>query len=140
MSVHTHTLRDWCAYALLLVPAPLLLGWVWAPASRDFEVAQVSGQVTCANQPFSGAIYFLPVEEGGTDATGPVNRDGSFQVYAHGIRNQPGAVPGTYRVVVRPLVADQAGSRVDSKYQDSRTTDLLVHVGPGWNDIRFNLH
>jgi hypothetical protein len=110
------------------------------PGSKDFEVAQVSGRVTCADQPFSGAIYFMPDDKGGLNATGPVNPDGSFQLYVNGELDRRGAVPGTYRVVVRPRVPDKTGSRVDSKYRDPRTTDLRVHVGPDWNYVRFNLH
>jgi len=124
----------------MLVPAALLLGWALAPGSTNFELAQVSGRVTCADRPFSGVIYFLPDQESGPFARGPVNPDGSFQLYVNGRSDQRGAVPGTYRVFVRPRVSGKTGSRVDSKYQDPRTTDLLVHVGPDWNYIRFNLH
>jgi hypothetical protein len=140
MSVHIHTMRHWCALALVLVPAPLLLGWALVPKSTNSKLAQVSGQVTCADQPFSGMICFLPEDEGRPNAWGLVNSDGSFQLYVDGHGDWPGAVPGTYRVVVRPCVPDKTGSRVDSKYRDARTTDLLVHVGPDWNYLRFNLH
>jgi hypothetical protein len=71
---------------------------------------------------------------------GPVNPDGSFQLYVNGEWGRRGAEPGTYRVFVRAPVRDKTGSRLDSKYQDRRTTDLLVHVGPDWNYLRFNLH
>ena len=124
----------------MLVPAALLLGWALAPGSTNFELAQVSGRVTCADRPFSGVIYFLPDREGGPHAMGPVNLDGSFQLYVNGRSDRRGAVPGTYRVFVHPRVPDETGSRVDSKYQDPRTTDLLVHVGPDWNYVRVNLH
>jgi hypothetical protein len=46
MPVHIHTMRDFCARALVLVPVPLLLGWGWGAESKDFELAQVSGRVT----------------------------------------------------------------------------------------------
>ena len=140
MSVHIHTARHWCASAFLLVPAPLLLGWAMAPGSTEPELAQVSGQVTCADHPVTGTIYFLSDRGGTTHAVGSVKPDGSFQLYMNGLRGRRGAVPGTYRVVVRPRVPDKTGSRVDSKYRDPRTTDLRVHVGPDWNYVRFNLH
>ena len=140
MSVHIHTMRHWCARAFLLVPAPLLLGWAMAPGSKDSELAQVSGQVTCADHPVTGTIYFISDQGGDPFAVGPVKPDGSFQLYMYGIRARRGAVPDTYRVVVRPRVPDQTRSRVDSKYQDYRTTDLLVPVGPDWNYVRLTLH
>jgi hypothetical protein len=140
MSVHIHTLRNCCARAFVLLPAPLLLGWALVPRSTNFELAQVSGQVTCANQPFSGELLFLPDHEGGPWALGLVKRDGSFQVYCNARADQQGAVPGTYRVVVHPRIRGLTRSRVDSKYQDPLTTDLLVTVAPDWNYVSFNLH
>jgi hypothetical protein len=140
MSVHIHAVRTWCARAFLLVPTPLLLSWVWAPESKDFKLVQVSGQVTCTDQPFSGTIFFVPVDEGGTDASGLANRDGSFQLYANGRWDQPGALPGTYRVFVRPRVSDQTESLVDRKYLNPGTTDLLVNVGSDWNYVHLDLH
>ena len=109
MSVHIHTMRNCCARALVLVPAPLLLGWALAPGSKNFELAQVSGRVTCADQPFSGVIYFLPDHESGPYAMGPVNPDGSFQLYVNGQPDRRGAVPGTYRVVVHTACSGQDG-------------------------------
>jgi hypothetical protein len=140
MSVHIHTARHWCASAFLLVPAPLLLGWAMAPGSTEPELAQVSGQVTCADHPVTGTIYFISDQGGAAHAVGSMRPDGSFQLYMYGILDRRGAVPGTYRVVVRPRVPDRTGSCVDSKYQDARTTDLLVPVGPDWNYVRLSLH
>jgi hypothetical protein len=100
-------------------------------------VAQVSGRVTCADQPFGGVIYFLPKDEGGVVAGGSVNADGSFQLYVYG--QLRGAVPGTYRVTIHPRDSEKAGPCVDAKYQDPRTTNLLVHVGSDWNYFDFNL-
>jgi hypothetical protein len=111
-----------------------------ALGSNNFDLAQVSGRVTCADQPFGGVIYFEPDRGSGPFAMGLVNPDGSFQLYVNGQLDLRGAVPGTYRVFVHLRVPDKTGSRLDSKYQDSRTTDLVVHVGPDWNYLRFNLH
>jgi hypothetical protein len=140
MSVHIHTMRDRCASALILVPAVLLLGWSSAPESKEFELVQVSGRVTCADQPLSGAIYFLSDDVRRPSAMGIVNPDGSFQLYVNGDRNRLGVVPGTYRVVVLPGVLDKTGSRVDSKCQNLLTTNLLVHVEPDWKYANVNLH
>jgi hypothetical protein len=139
MSVHIHTLRNCCAKACLLFPAPLLLSWALAPGSPDLELARVSGRVTCAGQPIGGAIHFAPENGRGPSASGLVNPDGSFQLLLNAQSDQQGVVPGTYRVVVRPRPLDKIASRVDRKYQDTRTTDLLVQVVPGWNYVHFNL-
>ncbi len=139
MSVHTHTMRNWFAEALVLLPVLLLLSWAWAPPSKDLALARVSGQVTCADRPISGSIYFLPDDERRPVAVGIVNPDGSFQLYLNGRRDRRGALPGTYRVVVRPRVSDKTAPRVDSKYQDAHTTNLLVHVKPDWNHVRLTL-
>ncbi len=139
MSVHIHTLRNCCARALVLLPVPLLLCWALAPGSTNYELAQVSGRVTCANLPFSGVIYFLPDHESGPMGMGPVNPDGSFQLYFNGQRHRQGVAPGTYRVFFRTRAPNRTGSRLQSRYQNPRTTDLLVDVGPDWNYVRFNL-
>jgi hypothetical protein len=140
MSVHIHTMRIWCARVFLVLSAPLLLTWVWAPESGEFKLAQVSGRVTCADTPFRGWIIFVRVEQGGTDAIGLTNSEGSFELHANGRRDQRGAVPGEYRVYVRPRAPDQAEPLVDSKYLEPATTDLVVLVGPDWNHFRFDLH
>ena len=139
MSVHIHTMRDHCASALVAVPAMLLLGWGIAPESKDLKMVQVSGRVTCADQPLSGAIYFLSDDVRRPSAMGLVNPDGSFQLYVNGDRDLRGAVPGRYRVIVLPGALDKTGPRVDSKFQNPRTTNLLVHVERNWNYVRVNL-
>ncbi len=140
MPVHIHTMRKFCARALLLVPVLLLLGWALAAGSNNLKLAEVSGRVTCSDQPFSGQIYFLPEHVSGPISLGAVNPDGSFELHVHSQLNPRGAVPGTYRVLIFPRVSDRIGSRLDKKYQDPRTTDLLINVGPDWNYLSLNLH
>jgi hypothetical protein len=137
--MHTHTLRHYFAGALGLCGAVILLGWAYAPPQQDFESAPVVGRVTYADHPFSGMIYFLAEDQRYPDANGPLDSDGSFRLYMNGLRQCPGAALGTYRVIIRPDNADEFGSRVDPKYQDSRTSDLLVQVLPGSNDFEFSL-
>src|SRR5262249_37356070 len=114
-------------------------GWALAPESTNGNLTQVSGQVSCAGQPVSGMIFFLTDQPGTPHAIGPMKPDGSFQLYCDGKWDRPGAVAGTYRVVVRPRSTDETGPRVDGKYQDLRTTDLVVRVGPEWNHVRIDL-
>ena len=139
MSVHIHTMRGWCARTLVLAPVPLLLGWTFAPGSNDATLAQVSGRMTFADRPCGGMIYFLPEDKSGISAMGELEPDGSFQLYVNGQPDLRGALTGTYRVVVQPRVPGKLGSRLDSKYQNPRTTDLLVHVERDWNYVRINL-
>lgn len=139
MSVHIHTLRNCCAKAFILFPAPFLLGWALSPESTNPELARVSGKVTCANQPISGVIHFVPEHGRGAGAFGFVESDGSFQLLANAQGDQKGVEPGTYRVVVRPSPSDKLRSRVDTKYQDARTTDLVVRVVQDWNYVNFNM-
>lgn len=140
MPIHIHTVRNYCVTAIVLLPASLMVWWALAPGSMDSELAQVSGRVSCAEAPFSGVIYFQPDRGRGPSSMGSIKPDGSFQLYVNGQRDLRGAFPGTYRVYVRSHAADRAGSHLDSKYQDPRTTDLLVHVRPDWNYVSFNLH
>jgi hypothetical protein len=140
MSVHIHTLRNCCASVLALIPAPLVLSWALAPTPADFGLAQVSGRVTCGDEPFSGVIHFVPNHPSGVSSIGLVNPDGSFQLYANAQKDRRGALPGTYRVVVYPRSRDKTGARLDTKYQDARTTDLMIDVGPDWNYVCLNLH
>jgi hypothetical protein len=83
MLVHIHTMRNWCATALVLVPAPLLLGWASTPESKDLRLVQVSGRVTCNDRPFRGTIHFLPEAKGVAHAMGPVKPGGSFPFANH---------------------------------------------------------
>ncbi len=138
MSVHIHSLRNCCASALVLLPA-FLVYWALAPGSTDLELAQVSGRVSCAEVPFSGEIYFQPERGRGPLAMGLVNSDGSYQLYVNGQRDLRGAVPGTYRVYVHKRVSNTTGLHLDSKYQDPRTTDLLVDIRPDCNYVDFKL-
>jgi hypothetical protein len=122
------------------MPAPIVLGWASAPVAKPLETAQVIGVLTYADQPFVGTIIFMPVDQRLPVAMAPVNPDGSFRLHVNGRKDQSGAVPGTYRIVLQPRVRGKPGTRIDAKYQHPRTTDLLVHIGPDWNHINVNLH
>jgi hypothetical protein len=141
MFVHNHSMRYYCSGALGLSVAVILLGSAYTP-SRDFELAAVTGQVTCANHPASEmVVFFEPVDRGHLYAVGRVHPDGSFDhLYTNSSQRYEGVIPGRYRVFFRPFGSAALGSSVDSKYLDVQTSDLVVDVGSGWNYVRFALH
>jgi hypothetical protein len=140
VSAHIHTMRSWCARTLVLVPVPLLLGWTLASGSHDRKLAQVSGQVISADRPCAGAIYFVPEDQGGTAAMGPLEADGTFQLYFNGLSGRRGALPGRYRLVVYSRVSGGTAARAGGKLGEPRATGVLVAVEPGWNHFRIDLH
>jgi hypothetical protein len=141
MSVHIHTMRGWCARALVLAPVPLVLGWTFASGSNDAKLAQVSGRMTFADRPCSGAVYFLPEDKGGIPAMGQLEPDGSFELYVNGPRGRGrrGALPGRYRVNVLPQVPAGTRARTEPRSGEPGNAGPLVLVKPGWNHVRIGL-
>lgn len=68
------------------------------------KLVPVSGKVTLNGQPLSGAhVTFLPTgETRGTGADGRTDAEGVFQLKAR--HRGPGAVAGTYKVVISKMV------------------------------------
>jgi hypothetical protein len=132
-----HTMRSCCGGALVVIPVIVLLGHVYAPRPGDFDLATVTGRVTFGGHPVIGiSAIFLATDPHGYMTACPVRADGTFRMEP---RDRTGLVPGTYRVC---FVLDGPGApdpRVAPRYQDPRASDLLVHVGPGWNDIALSL-
>jgi hypothetical protein len=142
MSVHVHTARSYCAgsLGLILAMAGIPFGWAYQSQTREFELAEVNGRVTCGGHPLGGmtTIHFLAADER-FNAAGALYPDGSFRMNHVGNLGGPGIVPGTYRVCFTTSPSAAVGSSVGEKYQDPRTSDLLAHVGPIWNDFLFSL-
>jgi hypothetical protein len=143
MSVHIHTMRSYCAGALCLIPALAVipLGGAYEPRWGEFELAAVTGRVTCGGRPLNGmaTIHFLAADDHRFDAYGWLNPDGSFRLQTWSNLSGEGIVPGKYRVYFDTSCSAAVESLVDRKYQDPRTSDLLVQVGPPWNDFLFSL-
>lgn len=140
MSVHIHTMRSYCHKALGLTLVVILLGWAYASLSDEIELAEVTGRVTCGGHPLRGMwIVFLETGPRGFTASGTVEADGSFRMKPWGGHDRGGVAPGTYRVYFLSKVPGAIESAVDAKYQNPATSDLLVHVGPSWNDFAFSL-
>jgi hypothetical protein len=119
--------------------AVILLGWAYAP-TREFELAAVTGRVTCGGHPLGEMeIVFLPADERGLNGAGVVHPDGSFLVRTLNHPGNEGLVPGKYRVCFSTFTSAAAGSSVDRKYQHPQTSGLLVQVLPGSNEFVFSL-
>lgn len=140
MQVHLHTLRTAFAATLGIIVAIGLLRWAYPPPPADHEIVPVSGRATCGGQPLAGMVVVFE-EAGPRDliAFAKVQADGSFRVRPWGDDEVYGVGPGTYRVYFVGPGAAGSESRIDPKYENPRTTDLLVHVGPEWNDFTFTL-
>jgi hypothetical protein len=140
MNVHIHTMRAYCHKVLALILVIILLGWAYAPRSGGLELAKVTGRVTCGGHPLGGVwIMFLEAGPRGFTASGMVQADGSFRMKPWSRISREGVAPGTYRVYFIPKTLGALESAVDEKYQNPVTSDLLVHVGPAWNDFAFSL-
>jgi hypothetical protein len=143
MSVHIHTLRSCCAGTLgllILAMVGIPLSQAYEPPAREFEFAVVTGRVTCGGRPLGGeaTIQFVRADDDRFDAFASLHPDGSFQLQHLRNLGGEGIVPGLYRVYFTTSSA-AVGSSVGEKYQDARTSDLLVEVGPSWNDFVFSL-
>jgi hypothetical protein len=142
-------MRSYCAGALGLVimaPAVILCGRAYESQSRQFELAAVTGRVTCADRPPGGmaTIYFSAADNRYFDAFGVLDPDGSFQLKNVNDLGGEGVVPGKYRVSINLNILNTSrsaagGSSVNDKEPDRWTSDVPVQVGPGWNDFVFSL-
>jgi len=127
------------------------------------EVAKVSGRVTCDGKPVTtGTIQFWPDQ--GRSARGTIQPDGTYSLTT--FTDQDGAVLGKHTVTIEatkveaampalkstdeeiayfskrdaPTIAAPKIERlVPEKYSRRETTDLTAEVGPGPNEINFNL-
>ena len=130
-------IRSVCAVAIGVILAALLLGHAHAPPRYEFELAAVTGRATCGGHPLGGMlVMFDKINPPGNLTAGSVMADGSFRMETG---DQPGLVPGAYRVFFHPEFPDAPEPTIDPKYRDSRTSGLLVHIEPGWNEVTFSL-
>jgi hypothetical protein len=140
MNVHIHTMRSYCHKALGLILVVILLGWAYASRSGDIDLARVTGRVTSGGHPLGGTwIVFLEDGPRGFMASDMLQADGSFRMKPWSRLRREGVAPGTYRVYFIPKTRGTRMLAVDEKYQNPATSDLLVHVGPAWNDFAFTL-
>lgn len=83
-----------------VLTAACLAGFFAGCESSDFEVAKVSGTVTCGGEPVMlGTVIFTPVATGelvGKPAVGKIQPDGTFTLTTY--QPDDGAVVGEHRV------------------------------------------
>ncbi len=141
MSVHIHTTRSYCAGALGLILAAVLLGWVYAPRVSKIELGVVIGRATCGGCPIAGTwVVFQTPDSRAYMACGLVHADGSFRMQPWDNFDGEGLATGTYRVYILTGNSPSAPRYpIDARYRAPETSDLLVHVGPAWNDVVLSL-
>src|SRR5262249_18381553 len=140
MPVHIHTMRSACLGAIGLMMAMTVLAWENQRPAAEIASVPVTGRATCGGRPLGGmGIVFQPPSPPGFHSARTVRPAGSFRARSWTKYVGEGVVPGTYRVYFEPDRSSAVSPWIDSKYQDPRTTNLLVHVGPDWNDFSFSL-
>jgi hypothetical protein len=129
--------------ALGVIALGLLAGCGGGPA----PTVAVDGKVTLKDgKPLTGGFIFLiPTRQGGWEAAGPIQPDGTFRLESLGL---DGAVPGEYRVkLAMDPPASARGARkkkavpvsIDRKYLDENSSRLTVTVPPGGGPVAVRL-
>jgi hypothetical protein len=103
------------------------------------KLVQVAGKVTVDGQPLTtGGVSFRPEKgnAGSQEPGGEIDEDGTYRLFTAG---KEGAPPGRYRVLVvavepiDPKSKFPYGKRksyVNHKYDNPKTTDLIIEVTP----------
>jgi hypothetical protein len=135
----------WAPLALSILVA--LSGCKKLPASR--EVHPVQGKVTINGEPVRLAVIYLEPKdpEVGNEAKGYVREDGRFAIRTYSNDKDDGAVPGEYKVTIKPYSKTLYGPKpeavqptvIPDKYKSSETSDLVVQIKPGENKLNLRL-
>ncbi|OYW18718.1 MAG: hypothetical protein B7Z55_10120 [Planctomycetales bacterium 12-60-4] len=121
--------------------------------SNGLVLYPVTGKVRLEGHPLTAGSVSLRPEETGKwqHPTGVVNDDGTYVIYTE---RQPGAPPGSYRVVVfaNEILRNDSGqaspglprSLISTSYHDPLTTPLRIDVvnqpAPGAYDLELKTH
>lgn len=109
----------------------------------------VSGTVSYRNQPLKGGtVSFHPVDPGQTrPATAKINSDGAYS--AGMLQNEPGLMPGEYRVSVfaldRPLYESapsqqrDIASQIPGKYSSPETSGIVLTVPDDGAGVQYDI-
>ncbi len=117
-----------CCLLLSLCMVGLLTAGVVGRSSGEATTVPVEGTVTFAGRPLlSGEVEFRSGE--GLAASGRIEPDGTYQLSTFEPRD--GAVPGVYRVAIRPLHRFGGGAlqAIPSHYADLENSGLQFEIG-----------
>lgn len=134
MSVHLHRTRQWAAWILTAFAlSPFALCFA-SSESTPVPLSPVTGRMTLAGQP-AGEV-FICLDSGSEHvAFATLEADGAFRLsnmrWAEG-----GAPPGRYHA---HLFTPAGGKEIPKKYQDPRTSGIVIDVAADWNDFRIDL-
>ncbi|WP_397568600.1 hypothetical protein [Schlesneria sp. T3-172] len=115
-------------------------------SKQEFQVARVSGTVTCGGQTLTeGMVVFTPIGTGekkthdtGRSASGLIQEDGSFELTTY--RRGDGAIVGTHTIsVFAPPPIDDDAPITDTNRFACGKTPLEETVGPGDNYFELEL-
>jgi hypothetical protein len=136
--------------AALALPVFLLAGCSQSggDAAPTPSTVTVKGKVLLpGGQPATGGVVLFEPVEGGTEAYGLLNKDGTFTIKTFG-GTQDGAVPGKYKVAVTPnhhhpeltkAAAEEGRRSIPKKYWKADTTDLTADVTSSTGELTFRL-
>jgi hypothetical protein len=117
------------------------------PSNRD--VHPVKGKVTLNGQPVRLAVIYLQPKDPaiGNEAKGYIREDGRFAIRTYSNKDDDGAVAGEYKVTIQPYSKTLYGPKPESvepstipdKYTSSKTSNLVVQIKPGENQLDLHL-
>jgi hypothetical protein len=102
------------------------------------NLSKVTGKVTLDGQPAADLqVKFEPVSEGGPEAIGKTQADGTYELFSPGTK--AGAAPGEYLVRITPPETGNPDTQttLPPKYNDQ--TELKATVAPGTNKFDFEV-
>jgi hypothetical protein len=133
--MHIHTLRTVAGWILGLgaVLTSIALAAPIGASTPRAGLVPVTGQVTLNGQPAGDVMMCFDAADRHS-AYACSRADGSFELFSPGWGM--GAVPNRYRVHLFSL---PSGPALPARYQDVRTSGLVVEVGPDWDELSFDL-
>ena len=128
-----HTLRFCCAVALVSILAMALLSLCLAiaPRPRNSGPAMVTGRVTLAGSRANGLMVCCD-RDGRHCLYGVLLDDGTFKLFPW-FQTRGIVPPGRYHVHLSALF--EGGPQVPSKYTDPATSQIVIDIASGQNDL-----
>ncbi len=96
-------------------------------SSNLLKPVPVKGTVTYKGKPLTGGTIRFEPEDGGREASGNIEPDGSFSLSTFG--SADGAVAGTHKVAVEPPSGQPKA--LPAKYKSAASSGIVLEVSPG---------